>query len=146
MKGDRYSSGFTLIEVLVVIAISAILASVVLARVVVAKAYARDANRVESVRQLKNALELYEKSANSYPVCAIEAVINGENDCLSLALIAANATGRTPTDPLGEANGSCGSPGSFVYCYESQDGKSYIISYHLETDSIKQNGWYNEIP
>lgn len=146
MKRKKSPRGFTLIEMLVVVAIFAILVSIVLARVVIAKAYARDAKRVESVRQLENALELYEKSASAYPVCAPEVIINGENDCLSLVLISANIMGRTPTDPIMEVSGSCGDINSFVYCYVSADGKTYTIRYHLETDSIKPNGWYSETP
>lgn len=146
MSGRKSFCGFTLIEMLVVVAIFGILVSVVLARVVIAKAYARDAKRVESVRQLENALELYEKSESNYPVCAPEAVINGEDDCLSLALISANSMGRTPTDPIGGFAGSCGDINSFVYCYVSADGATYTIRYHLETDSIKPNGWYSETP
>lgn len=146
MKKKKHLRGFTVIEMLVVVAIFGILSSFILARVVSAKANARDAKRVESVRQLENALELYEKSASAYPVCNPEAVINGESDCVSSALISTNVMSRTPTDPIGGSSGSCGVSDSFVYCYLSADGRTYTIRYHLETDSIKPNGWYSETP
>lgn len=146
MMGKKHFFGFTLIEMLVVVAIFAILASLVLARVTSAKANARDAKRVESIRQLENALDLYKNSNNSYPVCNPEVVINGASDCLSAFLISAGAMSRTPVDPTGEGIGTCGQVDSFVYCYQSADGISYAIRYHLETSTIKPSGWYNEMP
>ena len=52
-------AGFTLIELLVVIAIIGILSSVVVASLNSARKKARDARRVDDVKQLQLALELY---------------------------------------------------------------------------------------
>lgn len=51
--------GFTLIELLVVIAIISLLSSVVLAALNDARAKARDARRMEDLRQINTALQLY---------------------------------------------------------------------------------------
>ena len=59
--------GFTLIELLVVISIIAMLSSIVLASLNSARAKARDANRVSSIRQVQIALELYYDANGKYP-------------------------------------------------------------------------------
>jgi len=71
-------AGFTLIELLVVIAIIGILSSVVVASLNSARKKARDARRVDDVKQLQLALELYFDSnsgAGKYPtnLAALEA-------------------------------------------------------------------------
>jgi prepilin-type N-terminal cleavage/methylation domain-containing protein len=58
-KNRVQSGGFTLIELLVVVAIIALLSEIVLASLQTATAKARNAKRVEMVKQYQNALELY---------------------------------------------------------------------------------------
>jgi prepilin-type N-terminal cleavage/methylation domain-containing protein len=66
----KKSRGFTLIEVMVVITIVGLLASVVMAALTDARAKARDTARVQMVKEIQKALELY-RNANggNYP-CA----------------------------------------------------------------------------
>lgn len=60
--------GFTLIELLVVIAIIGILASVIFVSLSSARAKGRDANRLATLHQMQNALELYANDHNGlYP-------------------------------------------------------------------------------
>jgi prepilin-type N-terminal cleavage/methylation domain-containing protein len=62
--------GFTLIEVMVVITIVGLLASVVMAAMTNARAKARDTQRVQMVKELQKALELYRNgNGGNYP-CA----------------------------------------------------------------------------
>jgi prepilin-type N-terminal cleavage/methylation domain-containing protein len=65
LKNSR--RGFTLIEVLVVIAIIGILSSVVLASLSIARMKSRDAKRIAELGQLALALELYFDVNQSYP-------------------------------------------------------------------------------
>lgn len=64
----KRQKGFTLIELLVVIAIIGILSSVVVASLNSARQKARDARRVDDVKQLQLALDLYfDANAGKYP-------------------------------------------------------------------------------
>lgn len=59
--------GFTLIELLVVISIIAFISTIVLASVSVARAKARDSFRIQSLKELQKAVELYHQEYGSYP-------------------------------------------------------------------------------
>ena len=61
------SRGFTLIEILIVVAIIAILASVVLVGLGPTQAKGRDARRISDLQETQNALELYYNKNGSYP-------------------------------------------------------------------------------
>lgn len=59
--------GFTLIELLVVIAIISLLSSVVLASLSGARSSARDARRLQDMKQIQTALEMYYNNNGQYP-------------------------------------------------------------------------------
>lgn len=61
------SKGFTLIELMVVIAIIGVLSSVVLSSLNNAKVKARDTKRITEIKQMINALEIYRMTYNQYP-------------------------------------------------------------------------------
>lgn len=63
------SRGFTLIEILVVIAIISLLSSVLLAGTAAARAKARDARTETEVAEARTALESYRAEHGGYPVC-----------------------------------------------------------------------------
>jgi prepilin-type N-terminal cleavage/methylation domain-containing protein len=60
--------GFTLIELLVVISIISMLTSVVLASLSDSRKKARDAQRIQSLVQLRTALEMYYADNGNYPI------------------------------------------------------------------------------
>jgi len=60
-------SGFTLIEILIVVAIIAILASVVLVGLGPTQSLGRDARRVSDIHEVQNGLELYYNKYGIYP-------------------------------------------------------------------------------
>ncbi len=63
----RKNRGFTLIELLVVIFIIGILASIVIVSVNAARGRARNARRMADVKELKNAIELFNNDVGNYP-------------------------------------------------------------------------------
>ena len=84
------SRGFTLIELLVVIAIIGILSSVTLASLNSSRGKARDARRLQDVKQIQTALELYIDDNNGeYP-----------DDIYSAADGLALSGGKTYLDPV----------------------------------------------
>ncbi len=67
---SSHKSGFTLLELLFVVAIIALLSSIVLSSLAIARARGRDTKRISDLRQLRNAIELYEvdNAGNPPPV------------------------------------------------------------------------------
>lgn len=62
--------GFTLIELLVVIAIIAVLTTIVIALLNNAKSKTRDTKRIQDMKQLKTAIELFYSQNGYYPTCS----------------------------------------------------------------------------
>jgi prepilin-type N-terminal cleavage/methylation domain-containing protein len=87
----NFKKGFTLIELLVVIAIIGLLSSVVLASLNSARAKSRDGARVQTVSQVKNALELYYDENKHYPI------YSGTNSSPISSLITGNLTNYLKT-------------------------------------------------
>ncbi len=64
---NKKGAGFTLIEILVVVAIIALLSSVILISVMSARQKGRDAKRLSDMTQMNTALELYFAAYKGYP-------------------------------------------------------------------------------
>ena len=107
---------FTLVELLVVVAIIAILASALLVGLGGARQKARDARRIADLRNVQSALEVYYARHNEYPTSTSWADL--END-----LNNAGITSQLPGDPL---TGTY----DYVYCDNAQ---RYVIRAQLES-------------
>lgn len=122
-----YKRGFTLIELLTVLAIIAILAVIVGVSLNSARPKARDQKRIEEVKEIKGALELYFSSNGQYPS------VGADNTPYAItALLPAlvpNYLQTLPQDPQ-YANVS-GTPGD--YQYVRGGAGSYGILIYLET-------------
>jgi prepilin-type N-terminal cleavage/methylation domain-containing protein len=130
----KKQKGFTLVELLVVVAIIGLLVGMVVISVRSVKAKARDAERVSDMNSISTVLGLYHNDYNLYPI--FDGYITG-SDVFSLALEATGYITNVPVDPSGmDSAGSCGVLTGYHYHYQSVDGKNYILSYCLETNSM----------
>lgn len=120
--------GFTIIELLVVVAIIALIASTVFVLLSQARAKGRDAVREQGIKTLQSALESFYTNARRYPICDPGGYFDGSCASVETELINAEAVAAVPRDPLHQGN--------YRYFYESVDGVDYIISYYLETGGI----------
>lgn len=117
--------GFTLVELLVVVAIIGLLTGMVVISIQNVKAKARDAQRVADINSIATALSLYHNDFNAYPI--FDGYTTG-TDVLSIALKDAGTISTAPTDPL--------NTGNYQYYYQSTDGTDYYLEYYLETNSV----------
>ena len=131
----KIEKGFTLIEVLIVVAIIGILASVVLVGLGPTQRAGRDARRISDLRQTQNALELYFNKCGYYPgtvqanppPCGAYAANNTWGDAVSgmtQALIgSAIGVSQIPNDPTS---------GKTYYYGANAVGSSYVVGAKLE--------------
>lgn len=100
------NKGFTLIEMLVVVAIVGLLSAVVVVGLTGAREQARDSRRVADIRQIQNDLEINYQSSSGYP---------------------SPVNGHPPGEPV--------DPQDNNYLYELADeGFSYRLGIELETE------------
>lgn len=138
---------FTMIELLVVISIIGLLASIILASINTARAKARDARRIEDIRQIQNALELYYYDFKQYPTVAGDPTCVTPNwDCSYLgspflSALVPTYMSQIPMDPINATMGTV----TYTYQYWRGSGASgtclagrnrYILAVRaLETSS-----------
>ena len=122
MLSDRSynKKGFTLIEIILVIAIIGVLASLFVGNIFSSLARGRDSRRKQDLRSISQALELYYNDNNKYPdsLPAGGAVFTHPNDPDTIYLQ------KIPNDPSS----------SNSYCYETESGSGtwYKIMTNLE--------------
>jgi len=120
-------SGFTMIELLIVIAIIGILSTIVVMTYSNDQASARDAERKSDLEQYRNALEAYANGANGiYPVDSSVPGVAADSICGASGL---NLTTTCPVDPKSGT-------GSYGYKYLSNaGGTKYVLYAYLERTS-----------
>lgn len=137
------SSGFTLVELLVVVAILGLLLALVTISFREMQNRSLDSRRMADLESLQKALALYQVQHAQYPVETSGIDLTG-TDVLNTTLLNENFLSGQVKDPInGVKNGL-----SYVYHYMTNaSGSTYLISFCLETDTIqgRSEGCGNEI-
>lgn len=136
--------GFTLIEILIVVAIIAILASVVLIGLGPTQQSGRDARRLSDLHEVQNGLELFFNKCGYYPGNAANgACTNGNAQGAGYAGMATALTGAglginsVPSDPLNNA--------TYAYKFRTNgaNANTYLLAATLENKSNTVFTGYN---
>ncbi len=118
----KLKKGFTLIELMVVIAIIGVLASIIVAGLSNAKASGRDARRISDIKNIQISLALYYNDNNKYPVDIYQNAPVG---------LVGTYMSKVPNDPSGTGN----TPYTYVGITASGNNCNNIntppIKYHL---------------
>ncbi len=121
----RSAKGFTLIEMLIVVAIIAILASIIIVGLGPAQQSGRDARRLSDLQSIQNALQLYYQKCGFYPgVASCGSAFTPPSNWAGL-VTALQSVGVTniPNDPTAGRG--------YVYSV-SADGSAYVLGAQLE--------------
>lgn len=125
--------GFTLIELIVVVAIIGLLSTLAVVALGSARVKARDSKRLSDLKQMQTALELYYSDKANYPAGAALVLGAGNAVCLNAnGWQAANCAdpymGQVPADPK---------DGQYVY---TLGANTYTVTATLEGDVNGLNG------
>ncbi|MDO8621813.1 MAG: prepilin-type N-terminal cleavage/methylation domain-containing protein [bacterium] len=128
-------AGFTLVELLIVIAIIGLLSTLAVTGVTVTRSKARDAKRSADIAQIQKAMALYATGQSRYPIAATEACLTG-TDAASAELVAKGVMRIVPGDPMAKSTlpAAAGS-GAHCYAYQSASGTTYTMRYRQERAS-----------
>lgn len=133
---NQKQSGFTLLEILVVVSIIGILTMVALPRLEGVRENGRDKSRISDVGQIQVALRLYADANGSYPT---QSGIVGGGGAMDELLSPYFPTGSIPRDPLHDGE-------EFFYYYDGSfsctngGGSQAVIYANTMEVSSNQNG------
>ena len=117
-------SGFTLVELLVVISIIGILIGLSVFGLQGARESSRDAKRKADLEQIRSGLEIFKADCNKYYIgSSLPSPLVGIPAYGSSCLASNIYISQIPSDPI---------PGTYSYAYSSSDGTIYTLCALLE--------------
>ena len=147
-RSSHAKRGFTLIELLVVIAIIGVLSSVVFASLNSARSKGRDTKRIQDMRQIQLALELFYDTYGQYPVTAGAPLWDGHWQFFSTCLETGAGCGfaisnyvpvisKVAQDPLDNPATLSDSDPTYYYAWPAacNTGSAYRLAIYLENSS-----------
>lgn len=156
MRAKKYyremslTKGFTLVELVVVIAIIAILTSVGLVSYTDFNRRARDARRKADLEVIRQALELYRADNGVYPDGGWWGSAYQTDWATFQTAIGTDHISQLPVDPINNATGNpgpCGTEGSQRYNYRSiSSGQGYILTAIMEDESSNDGNECHLLP
>ena len=138
--------GFTLMELMIVIAIIGLLSTIAIMSLANTRGQSRDARRTSDIKTIQGALELYHNDNGGYPVNLKGECLRGSGGTGELLKESGIAIVVIPEDPIWSAyepslfgdnvkeNYPIGGSSDYCYWYYGQSD-SYYLSYYLETNS-----------
>ncbi len=123
--------GFTLVELLIVIAILSILSTIGVANFQSARIKARDVGRKSDLQSISKSLEAYVNDHRSYPLS------NGDGKIICKSGSTICNWGAEFSDDNGTIYSATlpSDSGGYTYWYSSSTGSSYTLYAHIENDN-----------
>jgi prepilin-type N-terminal cleavage/methylation domain-containing protein len=134
---SKFSKGFTLVEILVVVAIIGILAGVVLTNLTSGRTRARDTERLQDLKTIQGELETYYAQNGKYPraidFCGHSPPVFSNESCWQSFIRDTTLLPTMPQDPLNTGNNCGTTAGCYVYMYcQYNTAQSYVLEANLE--------------
>jgi prepilin-type N-terminal cleavage/methylation domain-containing protein len=148
--------GFTIIELLVVVAIIGLLSSMVLTSVGQARKKARDSERRQTLRNVQKAFELYYNDNGKYPLTPggvgsgwhSSAAVDSSADRAGgeyIVGLAPKYVSELPRDPFANIVNATNCPAPAAYWYKS-DGRNYKLLSHCANETYTNaDGFFDPV-